>query len=84
MQAIEHGWKPTHGGPGPSPEVAKEILHGKKKKKKHNPYQGWLMALDIGPFKRKKKVDDDPKESKRRRKRAREQAVKGYKRKGGL
>lgn len=39
MQAIEHGWKPTHGGPGPSPEVAKEILHGsKKKKKKHNPY----------------------------------------------
>jgi len=42
------------------------------------------MALDIGPFKRKKKVDDDPKESKRRRKRAREQAVKGYKRKGGL
>ena len=33
MQAIEHGWKPTRGGPGPSPAVAREILHGKKKKK---------------------------------------------------
>ena len=38
MQAVEHGWKPSYGGPGPSPEVAKEILHGKKKKKKGNPH----------------------------------------------
>ena len=43
------------------------------------------MALDIGPFGKKKDKDkDSPEEKKRRRKKAREQAVKGYKRKGGL
>lgn len=47
------------------------------------------MAIDIGPFGKKKKKDkeDEPdtaEDSAERRRRAREQAVGGYKRKGGI
>jgi len=42
-----------------------------------------MMPLDIGPFGKKDKKDEKDKDKKERRKKAREQAVKGYKRKGG-
>ena len=42
------------------------------------------MALDIGPFGKKDKDKDSKEDRKKRRKKAREQAVKGYKRKGGM
>ncbi len=42
------------------------------------------MALDIGPFGKKEKDKDSSEDKRKRRKKAREQAVKGYKREGGL